>query len=493
VSKLGEFLLTYRIEDKKWILYRHTSNVDLIKAVAVNLKSYTKSEISPEKKFSLLKKLKELAYYQERNPIMPLDAINHRINTLAYFMFGYKDIMEGKGRFLFSPLGNLFLKYIGEKDKLAKIFLTMLWAIQYPHPHGGTDNTFELFPFRLVFKLLDDPRLDKKLYAFEVEYLVVFTQSMDYEKYEELVEEILNLRSLPDEELILLFHEKHHVLVNAAHEWDVYYRKLFQNMGVFDVTLGDEICRLQHGKTETYRKITRNAVSISPRVYDYCLELLEHYSFDEKPLPLDDKERLEIDVIKEIYSFYPRILLQEIGELSEENDLSIELLQLPKLIEQYSNNNEEGEAYLFEDVLVEGFNLFYNVEAKKMGGAGKTDIECLFLTESKKFAVESKSTRNKLLNINAGRLAAHRRKMGGQYTIIITPRYVPAVKNDIMDTPNVIITASTFAEYLYNCINNDIRNIDFAEFDEIIQSNLGTDISRLISNHTIEKFSAVSK
>lgn len=485
--------MTYRIEDKKWILYRHTSNYDLITAVAVNLKSYTKSVISADKKVHLLRKLKELDYYKERNPIMPLDAINHRINTLAYFMFGYKDKIDGQARFLFSPLGNLFLKHIGDKEKLSKIFLTMLWAIQFPHPHGGTDNTFDLFPFRLVFKLLTDKRLDYKLFAYEVEYLVVFTQSMDDEKYEALVSDILELRSLPDEKLIQMFNDKEHVLVNAAHEWDYYYRRLFKNVGLFDSTEGEVICRIQHGNTPTYRKITRNEVNIHKSVYEYCLKLLAEHPYDEKPLSLENKERLKIDVIKDIYSFYPKILLHEIGELDKDNDLLSELLELPKLIEQYSNNNEHGEAYLFEEVLVQGFNMFYNVEARGIGGAGNTDIECLYITEHKKFAVDAKSTKNKLSNINAGRLAAHRTKIGGKYTIVITPRYVPAVKHDIIGTPTVIITASTFAEYLYNCINNDIRRIDYSDFDNIINENLGTDISRQISNHTLEKFSAASQ
>ncbi len=82
--------MTYRIERKKWILYRHTNNLDLVTAVATNLKYFTKTSLAPENKLKLLKKLQELDYYKERNPELPLDSINHRINTLAYYMFGYK-------------------------------------------------------------------------------------------------------------------------------------------------------------------------------------------------------------------------------------------------------------------------------------------------------------------------------------------------------------------------------------------------------------------
>ena len=134
--------------------------------------------------------------------------------------------------------------------------------------------------------------------------------------------------------------------------------------------------------------------------------------------------------------------------------------------------------------------MFFNVEAKKIGGAGHTDIECLYITRRKKFAVEAKSTANKLSLINSGRLKEHREQIGGDYTIVITPRYVPAAKRDIKGNPIVIILASTFSEYLYNHIYHDVREIDFEDFDSIIVDNLGTDISRLISNKTMEKFAA---
>ena len=166
--------MTYRIETDKWILYRHTNNFDLVSAVAANLRKFSKGSISEKDKKNLLKKLKELNYYKERNPDLPLDAINHRINTLAYYMFGYKQRIYGENKFLFSPLGNLFLKYLGDFSKTRLIFLTMLWALQFNHPHGGSSERFKLYPFRLIFKLLTDKRLNFELYVPEVAYLIIF-------------------------------------------------------------------------------------------------------------------------------------------------------------------------------------------------------------------------------------------------------------------------------------------------------------------------------
>ena len=112
------------------------------------------------------------------------------------------------------------------------------------------------------------------------------------------------------------------------------------------------------------------------------------------------------------------------------------------------------------------------------------------ISKKKKFAVEAKSTANKLSGINAGRLRKHRNEIGGEYTIVITPRYVPAVKTDILDQPIVMVLANTFAEYLYNHIHHDVREIDYCDFDDIIINNLGNDVSKLISDMTMEKFAS---
>lgn len=478
--------MTLRIDSQKWILYRHINDFDLLCTVAEFLKSYSKMTISREEKAKLNMKLKEVGLYSERNPDMPLDAINHKINQLSYYMFGYQSKIDGEARFLYSPLGNLLLKHIDDKDKTSKIFLTMLWAVQYPHPHSGTNAKFQLFPFRLIFKLLLDNRLEYKLFAYEVAYLIVFTENVTETIYETLVKKILKLRTLSNDELSVMFRKDRHVFVNSAYEWDYYISKFFVGAGILNKKQGETICKLQHGITPTFRKVTRNEVSITPSVLNLVKNLEAEYSFLNEPLLLNDPERLKIDVIKEIYSFYPSALLEEIGEL--EYGLKLELLNLPRLIEQYSNNKDGEEAYLFEDVLVNGFNLFYNIEAKKVGGAGNTDIECLYLTKKKKFAVDAKSTKNKLSGINSGRLEGHRNKIGAVYSIVVTPRYVPAVLQDIRTSPIVIIRASTFAEFLYNCIDNDLREIDYNDFDDIIITNLGTDISKRISNLTIERF-----
>ena len=482
--------MTKRVNTSKWILRRHTSDLDVLIHTAFYLKNFSKSSFESEDRKNLLLKLKELGLYSERNKDIPIDKIDHLIKTLCFYMFGYVTKVANKKTFLFSPLGNLFLKNKNDEGKRSKIFFTMLWGMQFPHPESGTEKCFQLYPFRLIFKLLHDSRLHGKLYAFDVACSTVFTQDATKESYEALVENILNLRKLSDREIENLALEDSHVYVNATFEWDYYTTKVLEAAGLIVKTEGVEICRLFHAGDKTSRKLTRNEISFHPKVEALYQSLENAYPFDAKPVPLNDDGRLKIDAIKEIFNFYPRELLYEIGEISHESEKELELLELPRLIGIYANNNEGEQAYLFEEKLTDGFNMFYNVQAEWIGGAGNTDIECLYTSElgAKKFAVDAKSTKNKLMNLSSGRLALHREKIGAKYTIVVTPRYVPAVKSDIDKTPNVILLANTFSEYLYNCINNDIREIDFGPFDKIVEENLGQDISSHISRLTLEKF-----
>lgn len=477
----------------KWILYKHTCNYEMIKAVALDVKNSCKTDVSNVERHRMQERLAALDLYRTRNPKeRPLDSINHRINTLEFWMFGYEDRSGGDKKFIFSPLGNLFLKYISDEQKLRKIFIAMMFAMQFQHPANGTSNLFQLYPFRLIFQLLTDSRLGGKLYNYEEELILPFVEKVTPDTYEQIVSQILSIRNLSDIELIKQFKSDEHTYVNTVYEWEYYTQTLLSQVGIINKVEGGTLCKLYHPSKATSkslptgRRATKGYVTLNSNCISFIRKMLSEYSCYATPVLLKDQERLTIDCIKEVYNFYPQLLLSEIGE---SEDLS-KLLELPKLIEKYSNNPENETAYLFEEVLTEGFNMFYNVEAVKRGGAAHTDIECLYITKKKKFAVESKSTMNKLLGINAGRLREQREEIGGEYTIVITSRYVPATKRDIKGTPIVIILASTFAEYLYNHIFHEVRNTDYADFDNIIVNNLGTDISGLISNMTLEKFAA---
>jgi len=474
-----------RIEDEKWILYRHTNNLDIVKAVAVNLHTYSNSSISNEDKQRLNQKLKDLAYYRERNPSMPLDAINHKINTLAYFLFGHKTIIDGGQRFLFSPLGNLMLEEFQNKERSAKIFLTQLFGIQFPHPHGGASSSFTLYPYRLLFKLLLDERLLRKLYSIEITTILVFVKKIDEDEYENLVKGILEFRKLSHEKKIAKLREKYHAHVNAYYEWDYYQAKLFESAGLLTRTEGTEIIKMSHG-TSTRRTIKHNYVEIDEAIRPYLEQLLVNHTPFKVPFDLNDPSRLKSDVIKEIYSFFPEDLIVELG--IETSTGFNYVLQLMRAIEYHSENPETDSPYKFEELLTDAFNHFSDVEAEWIGGSGNTDIECLYLPDRSKFCIDGKSTSRKLTLVNSGRLRAHRERVGGAYTVVITPRYVPSVLHDIRYDNVVILRPSTLTEFLYQVVTNRNLKSEYEPIHNIILNSRGTDISAELSNYTFKMF-----
>ena len=487
--------MAIQVEHEKWILYKHTNSYEMIKAVALDVKNQCGTDVSEKERYRMQERLAALDFYKARNPKMKLDSINHRINTLEFFMFGYESEMQNTRRIIFSPLGNLFLNHINEDEKLKKIFATMLLAVQFQHYANSTPDCIQLYPFRLIFQLLLDPRLKGKLFFSEYACCIAGLHTISPSIYENLVKNILTIRTLPKVDLIKLMKSDEHYYVNCVYEWQYYITTLLEQAQILNRSEGKEICRLYHPtkpnsrSNPTGRKLNDGFVSITDDMISFISNMLSTYSCFAKPLPLDDTESMRMDIVKEIYSFYPSILTKAIGEKDE---LQMQLLQLPRLIEEYANNEDGKTSYMFEDVLEDGFNMFFDVRARKMGGAGHTDLECFYVTKKKTFAVEAKSTKNRLDLINPGRLRQHREEIGATYTIVITPRYVPAVKRDIQGENIVILLANTFSEYLYNHIYHDLRTIMFSDFDDIILSHLGEDISKLISDRTIEKFSAKS-
>ena len=487
-----------KVSKTKWVLYRNFKDYELLKEIAIYVKGKCGNLGSEQSRYQMRDWLASMDLYHTRHPkVRPLDSQHHKIRTLEYYMFGYDVGVYGSRKFIFSPLGNLFIHHINEEENLSKIFTTMLFGMQFHHPCNSIDPSIQLYPMRLLFQLMMDERLNYRIYYAEYAQCIACLKTITPYKYEILVKKILQFRNLTHEKQLALLKEDEHYSVNCIYELQTYTSRLLKDAGVLNIVKGKTFGKLAHprqpwAKEETpptYRGVTDGFITIAPNMVDFVRKMLNEYSCFDHPIRFDNPEILTIDLVKQVYSFYPSILS---NELQENDEIERKLLELPTLIEQYSNNPENETAYLFEKVLEEGFNMFYDVEAHRIGGAGHTDVECIYFTLKKKFVVEAKSTAKKLTQVNTQRLKEHRDEVGGEYTILITPRYVPAAKRDIRNTPVVLVTAHTFSEYLYNHIYHDVREMTYADFDDIIIEHLGEDVSELISNMTLNKFGANS-
>lgn len=469
----------------KWILYKHTCDLEIIKESAWLVKNSGSAYLGKDSATQLLQDLRAKGLYRGRGKNQSLDSGVHRINTLVWYMLGYKHGVGKEKKFIFSPLGNLFIKHIQDDEKLSYVCLSMLWGKQFPDGQFGTPDDFRIYPFRLIFQLLLDSRLSFSLGSLEYAHVVSKVTSIDDELFEKLIVEILEFRAKEFDEKITIAQSEEHHFVNAYHEW-AYTINLLETLGVVNASDSDQATFKLHHGSSTIRTIKDFSVSLPTKLGPFLERLRVEHPYNDIPVLVDDPERLKVDSLKEIYAFCPTALLEELGGDIDRSAFSI--ATLPKRISELSLNSKPGDPDRFEIELANAMNHFDDVVAERISGPGNTDVECLYLKLSEKFALEAKSTSGKLTGLNAGRLRVHREKISAQYTLVISPRYSPSVLTDIKGDSVAILLVSTFSEYLYNAHSMGRTELVFEPIRDILINNLGSDISQKVSALTFTKF-----
>lgn len=484
----------------KWTLMKYIKDFDLMVLYADYVRS-GKADISFDALEEILKGLEIDNIYSPRFGKPSVHTIFFKVCQIVYYMFGYKLKVKGNtaDRIVFSPLGNLLLDNKDDKKIVSRTFLCMLMAMPFAHPFNKMHKSFNIYPYRLIFKLLTDKRLDFKLNHDEVFYHVMFYKDIDEKSYNELVKIILDFRKTSSNNKYKLFTKNvivEDVLANALHEWN-YASGVLQQAGILDWNqASDNHGVLIHGGGSGRRRYKSDSVAIKKEIFDFVALLVSNYSYEEKPQDLTTKLQLNSEYVIQLYNFYPIELIKELEIDNKEQEKIISILKITDDINLYAKNSVHGDAYKFEDVLCDAFNYFSDVEAEKHASAGTTDIECLYTpidSISKKFDVEAKSTKNKLMTLSAGRLRHHRVQIGSKYTIVVTPNYVNAVLEDIKETDTVLIRSGSFSNFLYQSISKRGRDISYKSIDEIVVNNLGTDITPIINQYVYENFGVSTK
>jgi hypothetical protein len=466
----------------------------LLVEVAKFLQEKQGSSISKEDIKNVLEDLVKRKIYKPRS-VASHNTFKRKISLLCYFMMGYWN--SNKSSFVFSPLGKLYLDnfYAENPTNRNYIFLALLFSIQYPHPHSGSPP-YQLFPFRLIFKLLVDNRLGKILYNYEIFMLVIKTKNNTWESYENLIREILEYRSKSNEDIEKIIKDNPHEYVNPLTEWDLYTIKLLTSHDLISVeeVSPNKIGLFHKPRNENANSAKRiyqkKSISINSNYLGFVKELLKEWKFDEKPIQLNDPNSLYIENVKLIYSKLPNVLL-DYGVINKENKKDRELFEIPKLIVSHSQNIETGSSKQFEEVIEKALNLFEDVKARRLGGAGNTDIECLYViseNDKQKFNVDAKSTAKKLAYINPGRLKQHIAKTNAKYCIVITSEYSPSAIRDIQGEKIVVLTSFSLSEFINQWIISKQIELSFKGIHEIITDNYGHDISKELYNLTFKTY-----
>lgn len=286
---------------EKWTIMQYLRNFDLMTAFAYALRSAPK-ELTEENLLEVMGKLEAEGIYHptSKKPIKTNQQAEKNINTayfrsaqIAWYMFGYYDKNVEKGvkkKFVFSPLGNLLLDNIHDKSKSSKIFLTMLISLAFRQQFSMMNRKFNIYPYRLVFKLLTDERIGGYIFSDEATYLVMFLKSINASDYEKLVSDILEMRSKTTQEKYELFKKNEGVMALALQEWK-YFCGMLQSANIIGWEIPKEavgnlaqgVDTKRHAKKPTMRAYKMDKIYILPENLSYVKILVEKYPFDVQP------------------------------------------------------------------------------------------------------------------------------------------------------------------------------------------------------------------
>lgn len=499
----------------KWTIMQYLRDFDLMIAFAYALRE-SPQDLTESNLLSVLGKLQSQGVYTptSKHPCKDaakaeknINTANFRIIQISWYMFGYYDKNQSNThrQFVFSPLGNLLLDNIDDKLKAAKIFITMLFSLPFKQHFSHMNNSFNLYPYRLVFHLLCDQRLDGKIFADELFYLVFFVKSISASEYEDLVNDILEFRKMSSAEKLKLFKKNEGVIALSLQE-SKYFCGMLQSAGIvqWDIkkgTIGSLVQGEQtnrHAKKPTSRAYKLSYIKINSDVLPYVKKLLSKYPYTDIPYIEDELQgTFENDVVIRMYNFYPPELVDEIGLSGKTSDKIQKMLAVVKQIEPHASN-EDGDktGKNFEYILKDVFNLFCDVDAEKIGGSGNTDLECIYYptpSSTLKFDVEAKSRKNRLLDVLPKRLEKHRAKIGSKYTIIIAPNYASGVLDDIADAPNIVLKSSVFSQYMAQYILSSAKKstkfrISYTFLHHLACEHFGQDMTNALYSYIIKTF-----
>lgn len=125
----------------------------------------------------------------------------------------------------------------------------MLYGMPFNHPFNRMNPSFNLYPLRVIYKLLTDYRLDYKLYQDEVFYHIFWLKEIDDNSYEELVKTLLEFRAMSPEDKYEIFTERLSVqdtLANSLHETTYLFGQL-ESAGIATVFEGYDVGTLRQG------------------------------------------------------------------------------------------------------------------------------------------------------------------------------------------------------------------------------------------------------
>lgn len=488
-----------RRKDHKWIFQKNISSADLMTEFLKATKKF--GDIAQRE--LILSEMKRQGVYRGRSNNGSANTMGVRTSEMKFYMFGYSltpTLEKPKNAFFLSAAGAHIMHNIDNDEKIGIASLVNLFSIQFPHPFSKTDPCFNINAGRLIVKLLLEERLDRKLYVDEFCYFIPFIEEVNINIYEELVESIIKFRNLTYFEKYSLFHEVQNfddVFANTFHEFNYYFFRIYGGLNVFNLVEDSEhnagqLFYFNHGNCGTKRNdaiISRGKYSGYIQLKDYLInkaeKLVEKFDPFEKPIKLSDEDVLsKDDFILQLYQTNQMKYFSSIDESKVESARVAECID--NMVRASKYGSRDGKE--FEKSLKPVFELFRQIDnVEIISGSGDTDLLCAVreLDDSHyKINVDAKTSHSSTQSLNPVRLSNHLRTHGSRYCIVVSSRFASGVSRDISNFNIVAINAEALANYCLNAFNISSDGfIDFEIINDLIQTNMGKNITQIINNY----------
>ncbi len=154
---------------------------------------------SLDKLYLLTKTISETEINKDNHAIKLMDALNqnganrneannHPINYVLFYKMVYLDGDIYKTTNHGNYLINNYEKIVTDKKLCAEFFFNVLIEIEYPNDAVNTSKEYIVHPFKILFKILFDERLGKRITTEELsKYISIIKKEDDYEEFVKLL------------------------------------------------------------------------------------------------------------------------------------------------------------------------------------------------------------------------------------------------------------------------------------------------------------------
>ena len=459
-----------------WTIPQHCLKIEPFKAVLQIVNDYSGVTITPEIKDEILQQLESNWLYKPRKDGKYwLWTAWHKIDEPHFYWWLY--ISSWK-----IHISNYWILLLDNRDNeinRAKIFCSMLFSVQFPNlAKTKMDPNIQLYPFRILFKyLIDYGQID--IVSFSTFFYELKTMKSE-EEYNNLVNKIQNFlwKNIDEQKQYISYYADDFIKNYVSCK---YCFTLLNNFWILKIKENQQSLRwkIKSKKRKDPTNILNISVSLNENIKWYVEVMLDKYSIYDSIKTWDLKSELS----RKILNYVAPESLQLVDNSKPSYSL-IKWMSLPEdLITTAVDSNRWSE---FEENITKWFNIFSDVTAERIWWPSEPDVLCeytehweYFWELKHIFTADAKSTNKKLISINAWRLNSHKQKYWWEFSIVITPHWVPSAEIDIHWSKICLLSSYAFSDIVKLWLIKQLKKEEFSFYPlyDVIRENLWCDIS----------------